>query len=91
MGSMLKQLWIMLASFFTAGQVLGEALTKGAKAVDELAGWCEESAGEFADRAREDRKQAALIRKATQQRSLEAVGLPALESTPVAAITNSTP
>lgn len=77
MGSMLKQLWNMLAALFAAGETLGHAAQGGASALKHLGDWCEETAGSFADRAREERKQALVILQQTQVRSLEANGLPA--------------
>jgi len=75
MGSMLKQLWNMLAALFAAGETLGHAAQGGAKALEHLGNWCEETAGSFADKAREERAQALVILKQTQQRSLEANGI----------------
>ena len=77
MGSMLKQLWNMLAALFAAGETLGHAAQGGAKALEHLGDWCEETAGAFADRAREERKQALAILEATTTKSLAANGLPA--------------
>lgn len=78
MGSMLKQLWNMLAAIFAAGEVLGLAAQKGAQSLDHLGSWCEETAGSFADRAREERKQALAILQSTQARSAQANGMPLL-------------
>lgn len=77
MGTMLKQMWNALAAVFAALEVLGHASTKGATALDHLGSWCEETAGSFADRAREERKQALALLQSTQVKSLEANGLPA--------------
>ena len=81
MGSMLKQLWNMLAALFMAGETLGMAAQKGAKALDHLGSWCEETSGSFADQAREERKQKMLImakQNATAMAAIEAGTHPAL-------------
>ena len=49
MGIALKQLFMACATLFGA-------IDKSAKALDHLATWAEESAGAFADEARENRK-----------------------------------
>lgn len=78
MGAMLKQLWNMLAALFAAGETIGLAAQKGAQALDHLGGWCEQTAGAFADRAAIERAQAKEILLGTQQKSLQANGLPAI-------------
>ena len=79
MGTMLKQMWNALAAIFAAVEVLGHASTKGANALNHLGGWCEDTAGSFADKAREERKQALAILQSTTTRSLETNGIaPAL-------------
>lgn len=68
MGTMLKQMWNALAAIFAAVEVLGHASTKGANALNHLGGWCEDTAGAFADKAREERKQAlAILENGTAQ------------------------
>ena len=75
MGTMLKQMWVALASFFTMIEVLGQAGTKVATSLDHLGGWCENTAGAFADQAREERKQAMAVLAATTARSLTTNGI----------------
>lgn len=89
MGHMLKQMWIALSAFFTMIEVLGQAGTKVAKAADHLGGWCEDTAGSFADRAKEERKQAMAVLTATTNRSLETNGLPTA-ALPAPATTSTT-
>lgn len=89
MGLMLKQMWSALAALFAAVQMLGGAATKAASALDHLGGWCEETAGSFADQAREERKQAMAALTATTQRSLTTNGLPAQLPAPAATTTEA--
>lgn len=79
MGTMLKQMWNALAAIFAAIEVLGHASQKGATALDHLGGWCEETAGSFADKARMERQQAMIAMKATTDRALAANQLPVIE------------
>lgn len=71
MGSMLKQMWVALAALFTMVEVFGSAGTKLARAADHLGGWCEDTAGSFADQAREERKAKLAILQSTQVQALE--------------------
>lgn len=87
MGLMLKQMWVALAAMFTMIEVLGSAGTKTAKALDHLGGWCEDTAGSFADQAREERKQAMAVLTATTTRSLATNGLPAALPAPAVVTT----
>lgn len=75
MGTMLKQMWVALSAFFTMIEVMGHAGTKVAKSLDHLGGWCEDTAGAFADTAREERKQAMAVLLATTTRSLATNGI----------------
>lgn len=81
MGAMLKQMWVALAALFTMVEVLGSAGTKTARALDHLGGWCEDTAGSFADKAKEERAQALVILQSTKTRSAEAMQLPAITNT----------
>ena len=90
MGLMLKQMWVALASLFTMIEIFGQAGTKLAKATDALGGWCEETAGSFADQAREERKQAMAVLTATTTRSLATNGLPAAVALPAPALATTT-
>lgn len=74
MGAMLKQLWTMLAALFAAGETAGKALNHGAKALEHLGTWAEESAGSFADEARESRKIRLQLLEAQNQKALENLG-----------------
>lgn len=87
MGTMLKQMWVALSALFTMFEVMGHAGTKVAKSLDHLGGWCEDTAGAFADTAREERKQALAVLLATTNRSLTTNGLPAQLPAPAATTT----
>jgi hypothetical protein len=77
MGSMFRQLWAMLTAFFSAGEVLGQATLGGATALKHLSTWAEESAGSFADQARQQRLQSNAVLEATTRQALLANGLAA--------------
>lgn len=85
MGSMFRQLWAMLTAFFSAGEVLGQATLGGATALKHLSTWAEESAGSFADQARQQRLQANAVLEATTKQALIANGI----NTPAAPSTNT--
>jgi hypothetical protein len=81
MGYMLKQMWTALTAVFTMIEYFGHAGTKVAKAADALGGWCEDTAGSFADRAKQERAQAMSALQATTTRSLTTNALPAPTTT----------
>ena len=63
-----------IKSFFATIETLFGAANKGAKALDHLAGWAEESAGSFADEARFNRaKQLKDMSKAPSAKAVTAI------------------
>lgn len=64
----------MLSQFFATITVFFGAMEKSARAVDHLSTWAEESAGSFADEARETRKLKLYKLEQQRQEQAKAIG-----------------